>query len=642
MGTIFKHIFEPISIGRMELKNRLVMPAMGTRYAAFGGWVSDRLIDYLVERARGGVGLITLEMTAVTFTGRISNYSPGLYDDKLIAGYARLTHAVKKAGARVAVQLAHGGAGSSSAVTGVQPVAPSPVGRLKGESPRELSTGEIETLVEAFAAAAERARKAGFDAVELHMAHGYLIDQFLSPISNRRTDPYGGSLDGRARIALDVLKRTKERVGRDLAVICRITGDQFMPGGFTLQESKRVSKMLQDAGADAIHVTGGSIETTYMSAPPMAVPEGCLVFLAEETKKVLDVPVITVGKIRTPALAEEIIASGKADLVAIGRGLIADPEFARKAYENRADEIRPCISCNNPQCHGRTSRNLDLGCTVNPAVGRETNLKVHQTQDPKKVLVIGAGPAGLEAARILALRGHRPVLCEKTSQLGGQLRLGCVPPYKEEVKRLIDYFSSQMKKLKVDLIMEGEVTSRLLSELRPDVVIIATGGRASVPSIKNVEKFASNAMDVLAGKTRIGKKVVVIGGGDVGCETAEYLARKGCEVTILEMMAEPGTEYIWWAKKLLYDRLADLNVNLLTSSKVIEIEKGSVSYEREGVKNRIDSVDTIVFSTGLEAEREIASLIEKSNIEFFVIGDARNPKNISSAIREGFEVASKI
>ena len=642
METIFKHIFEPISIGRMELKNRLVMPAMGTRYAEFGGWVSDRLIDYLVERARGGIGLVTTEMTAVTFTGRISNYSPGLYDDKLIAGYARLTHAVKRAGARVAVQLAHGGAGSSSMVTGVQPVAPSPVGRLKGESPRELDIGEIENLVEAFAAAAERALRAGFDAVELHMAHGYLIDQFLSPISNRRTDQYGGSLEGRAKIALDILKRTKQRVGRDLAVICRITGDQFMQGGFTIQESKIVSKMLQDAGADAIHVTGGSIETIYMSAPPMAVSEGCLVFLSEETKKVVNIPVITVGKIRSPALAEEIIASGKADLVAIGRGLIADPEFATKAYENRADEIRPCISCNNPQCHGRTSRNLDLGCTVNPAAGRETNLKIEQTQAPKKVLIIGAGPAGLEAARISALRGHHAILCEKTSQLGGQLHLGCVPPYKEEVKRLIDYFTSQMKKLNVELKMESEITPRLLSELSPDVVIIATGGRALLPSIKNVETFAISAMDVLAKKVNTGRKVVIIGGGDVGCEAAEYLARNGCEVTILEMMAEPRTEYTWWAKKLLYDRLADLNVNLLTSSKVIEIEKGSVSYEREGIKNRIDSVDTIVFSTGLEAERGIVSLIEKSKFEFFVIGDARNPKNISSAIWEGFEVASKI
>lgn len=627
-------------MGPLTLANRLVMPAMGTRYADFGGWASDQLTGYLCERSIGGAGLVTVEMTAVTFAGRISNYSPGMYHDRLIPGWKKLTRSVKAAGAKVAVQLAHGGSGSGSAATGVQAVAPSSIARLKGEVPRELTVKEIDLLVEAFASAAGRAQQAGFDAVELHMAHGYLIDQFLSPLTNRRTDAYGGDVERRSKFALDILRRCKETAGKGLAVICRLTGDQFMEDGLGIEDSKIIAKMLEKAGADAVHVTGGSLETIYMSAPPMAVSEGCLVPLAQEIKKVVKVPVIAVGKIRDPYSAEEILRSGKADMVAIGRGMIADPFFVKKASEDRSEEIRPCISCNNPQCHGRTAKNLDMGCVVNPVVGRELELKIEKAGAPKKVLIIGAGPAGLEAARVLSLRGHRVVVCEKDSAVGGQLRFGCVPPYKEEIRKLIRYYEVQLKTLQVDLRTGSEVTPQVVNTLAPDTVIVATGGKYRLPDVKNIERYAVNAGAVLAKAVPVGQTVVIIGGGDVGCETAEYLARKGKKVTVLEMMPEPPSEYLWWTKKLQTDRLSELNVQLITSAKAVAVEKGVVRYERGGISHRIESVDTIVIAAGMEANADLTSRIP--GVPCHVIGDAKQPGNIGSAIRQGFETALTI
>jgi NADPH-dependent 2,4-dienoyl-CoA reductase/sulfur reductase-like enzyme len=389
-------------------------------------------------------------------------------------------------------------------------------------------------------------------------------------------------------------------------------------------------------------VTGGNIETIYMSAPPMAISEGCLVHLAEQVKTAIEIPVIAVGKIRTPALADEIIKTGKADLVAVGRGLIADAEFPKKAFDNRAAEIRPCISCNNPQCHGRTIKNLDMGCLVNPVVGRERRSYLKKTGKPKKILIAGAGPAGLEAARVSALRGHHPILCEKASGIGGQLRFGCVPPHKEEIQRLINYYSVQLETLNVELKTDCEVTSQLINELNPDAIFIAGGGKYSIPDIKNVRSNTVFAADVLSQKVNVGETVAIIGGGDVGCETAEYLAQKGKQVTILEMMPEAASEYMWWSKKLLYDRLIEYAVSFMISTKVIEVGKGYAIYERGGILNRIDAIDTFILATGLEANNDIESLIESLGIPYYVMGDSRNPGNISTAIREGFEVALMI
>jgi len=634
-----KLLFTPVKIGQMKLKNRLVMPPMGTRYSAFGGWVTERLIQYYVERARGGVGLIIVENAGVTLTGRGSHHTLGIYDDRLIPGLRKLSYAVQEAGAKVAIQLAHSGAGATSAVMGVQPVAPSPIPRFQGEVPRELSIDEIEDLIKAFAHAARRAKEAGFNAVELHMAHGYLLNQFLSPLTNKRTDKYGGDITGRARFALEVLQRVKETVGDEFPVLCRLSADEFVKGGLTLEESRIIAKMLEDAGADAIDVTGGIAETFYMSAPPMALPAGCLVHLAEGIKEAVSVPVIAVGKIRDPLLAERILREEKADLVAVGRGLIADPEFPTKAVEGRFDDIRPCISCNRPECHGRLSRGLDLNCLVNPAVGRETTFRLRPAERPRKILVAGGGPAGMEAARIAALRGHQVILCEKSDQLGGQFILAAVPPHKEEISKFTGYLIRQLNRLGVEIRLNCAVSAGMVEEMRPDAVIAATGAVPLIPEIDGARANAVTAWDVLAGKVMVGSEVVVVGGGDIGCEVGEYLARQGRQVTILEMLPEAAPELVWWTRKLLFDRLAAYGVQVLTKARVVAIEKDRVVYDRDGITNNLEWIDTVVLAVGAVPNNELVAELRDRGMEVYPVGDCVEPRTGVEAIREGFEVA---
>lgn len=642
MATVYKHLFQPARIGRLELKNRIVMPAMATRYAAYGGRVTRRLVEYYLRRARGGAGLIVVEHAAVTFTGRSSNYSLGIYHDRLIVGLKELTRAVKGAGAKVAVQLAHAGAGASSSVTGVQPVAPSSVPRFHGQTPLEISIEQIGQLIQAFAAATRRAVEAGFDAVELHMAHGYLIDQFLSPLTNKRNDHYGGNLSGRARFALETLERTIEAAGRDFPVICRITGDQFVPGGLHLEDSRALARMLEQGGAAALHVTGGTIENVYLSAPPMAVPGGGLLPLAEDIKRSVNVPVIAVGKIRNPESAEQILTEGRADLVALGRALIADPELPKKALEHRGLQIRPCISCNNPQCHGRIHLDLGAGCTVNPLAGRELETGLEPAHEPKKVLIVGAGPAGLEAARDCALRGHQVVLCEKAPQPGGQILLAALPPHKAEMGKLLDYYRSQLEELKVETLFNCSVTRNLLEEKDPDLVLVATGAKANSPPIPGAVHHAVHALEVLAGRVKVGRSVVIVGGGEIGCETAEYLAQKGAEVTVLEMTNLFASNYIWWAQKLLLDRLAELQVNLLPEAKVMEIKEDRVIFQRGGLLETVAPVDTVVLAAGMQPQTDLVPLLEDMGLDYRMIGDCKEPRNAAWAIREGFEAARAI
>lgn len=639
MPKDYSHLFKEIKIGSLNITNRIVMPAMATKFAAYGGSVTAKMINYYEKRAEGGVGLIIVENAAVLFSGRSSNYSLGIYDDSLLPGLQKLTNAVHNAGAKVALQLAHAGAGASSNVTNIQPVAPSAVPRFHGETPLEISPKQIALIIEAFAAAADRAVRAGFDAVEIHMAHGYLIDQFLSPISNRRIDGYGGDIKGRARFALEILNRIVAQLGQNYPVICRITGDQFQMGGFELNDSRMLAKMLEQKGASALHVTGGSIETVYYSAPPLAIPAGCLLPLAEEIKKSVGIPVIAVGKIRGPEEAERVLSDHQADLVAMGRALIADPELPRKSKRGETRCIRPCISCNNPQCHGRLYQDLGIGCTVNATVGRERQTSISKTAEPKKILVAGAGPAGLEAARVSALRGHKVVICEKRDRIGGQLFLASLPPHKSELTKLLDYYNEQIKLLKIRLLTNCELDSELLSSQKPDKVLVATGSRSLLPPIDGAKEYTTSALEALREKVSVGKNIVIIGGGDIGCETAEFVAQKGNRVTVLEMTNLFARNYIWWAKKLLMDRLAELKVNLVTSAKVVRIKKHRVDYVRGGYLETVEPVDTILLATGLISDRAVVSVLENANTEYKVIGDCNTPRDVSWAVREGFEAA---
>ncbi len=638
MPNATRHLFAPITIGSMQLKNRVVMPPMGTRYPSFGGTVTQRLIDYYVERARGGVGLIIVHFASINLEGISSLYPLGIWNDSFVPGLRDLVRAIHGAGAKAAIQLAHAGGQTTYAVTRRPLVAPSAVPGIGRETPRALTTDQIGEVTEAFCQAARRTEEAGFDAIELHMAHGYLLNQFLSPLFNRRTDAYGGDLAGRARLPLEVLRQVRQTTGDRLPILCRLNADDGVPASLVLSEACAIAVMLEQAGAAAIDVSAGIGESFGLSIPNMADPPGTLVPYAAAIKAVVKVPIITVGKLQDPLVAEEILASGKADLIAVGRGLIADPDWALKAAEGRLDEIRPCLTCNRPECHGRTLRQLNMGCVVNASVGREALFRLSPATHPKKLLVAGGGAAALEFARVAALRGHKVILCEQASSLGGQLALAAAPPHKSDIQKLTNYLKGEVHRLGVEVRLGCPVTPELVARLAPDAVVVATGARPLVPNIPGAAECAVTAWDVLAAGAPAGRHAVVVGGGDVGCETAEYLAAQGQQVTIVEMLPDVATELAAWTRRRLLDRLMAADVEILAQTRVVAIQPGRVLYDRGGMSGEIAPVDSVVMACGVLPNRELAESLREIGLPIHVIGDALKPRNLADAIREGFEL----
>ncbi len=635
-------LFQPIDIRGLTLKNRIVMPPMGTRYPTYAGVATPKLTRYYLERARGGVGLIIVQFATVSPEGVSSLYPLGIWDGSFVPALRELVAQLHGAGARVAIQLAHAGGSANSAFTRRPVVAPSAVPAMGREVPRELTREGIDRLVDAFAAAARRAVEAGFDAVELHMAHGYLLNQFLSPLFNRRTDQYGGSLEARARFPLEVLRQTREVVGDEIPILCRLSADDAVEGGLTLPEAQTVAAMLEREGADVIDVTAGIGESFEVSAPPMAIPPGSLVPYAAAIKRVVKLPVVAVAKLHDPRMAEQVLAEGKADLIAVGRGLIADPQWARKAAEGRFEEIRPCLTCTRPECHGRVFQQVEMGCTVNAAVGREAQFDLTPPAQPRTILVVGGGPAGMEAARVAAMRGHRVMLCEQGEALGGQLWLAAAPPYKSDMEKIIRYLSQQMEKQAVEVRLGCTVTPEMVSQLAPDAVVVATGAVPLWPPIPGAREHAISAWDVLSGKVQAGNRVVVVGGGDVGCETAEFLAARGRQVSILEMLADVAMELVPWTRRMLLDRLVSQGVEILIQARVTAIERDRVLFERRGVAGELTPVDSVVLACGALPRSELAEQLQPASAAVYTIGDAERPGNLATAIRAGFELGATI
>jgi len=637
----FGSLFSPIKINTMVVKNRIFMPPMCTDYATIKGEVTDRLIAYYVERAKGGAGLITVEFTSVHPKGKVFEHMTGIYDDGMIPGYEELTDAVHKAGAKIAIQLSHAGRRSHSAIIGEVPVAPSPIPRLNGEVPRELMVEEIPGLVQNFVKAAGRAKKAGFDGVVIHMAHGYLIHQFLSPLSNRRQDEYGGDPARRSRFAIEILRGVRKELGKDFPIWARVCGDECLPGGIDLTQSKAIAKKLEENGIDAIDVSVGTHETNHITLAPSSVPPGFLVHLSKGIKEVVQVPVGIIGRIHDPVLAEAILAEKKADFISIGRGLIADPELPNKALQGRLEEIRPCTSC-NLGCADRMYRQLDISCMVNPMVGREIDFRIEPASKKKRVLIVGGGPAGLEAARVAALRGHEVILYEKEKKLGGQLNLAKMPPGKTEFGKLVAYYEHQMKKLKVHIVHE-DVNKEEIKKVKPDVIVIATGGKPNIPDglAINSDRICT-AWEILQGKKISGKKVVMVGGGLIGCETAEVLLDQGKKVTILEMLDTVAADMSPRARKLLLDKLEGGGVEIIKEARVQEISGTEIKYERVGLKQKIKGFDHAVLALGTAPERTLLNKLGKINIPVFSIGDCQTPRRTMEAIREGFDLSIEL
>ncbi|MEW6398878.1 MAG: FAD-dependent oxidoreductase [Bacillota bacterium] len=485
--------FQPFRLGPVTLRNRVVMPAMTTRLAAADGSVTDELVAYYEARARGGAGLITVEMASPDPGGRHREREVGVCDDRYVNGLARLVRVLKQHGSAVFVQLGHAGSRSPADVCGGDPVGPSLVTHRVLEKgwhvvrARALNVREIEMLADSFARAAVRARQAGFDGVEIHAGHGYLLGQFLSPLDNHRTDAYGGSLENRARFVLEVLARCRESLGPDFPIVLRITADEFAPGGITLPEAINVCVWAADAGASAIHVSAGSYNSPspHAMTPPMTSPYGTFVSFAREVKKAVRVPVIAVGRIHRPELADEIIERGWADLIAVGRALIADPEWPLKAQAGAWEDIRPCLSCN--RCREEMMAG-QIRCSVNPWVGRERGWCPRPAECARRILVVGGGPAGLELARSLALKGHRVELWERRPELGGQLLLAARAPMfqnveadEETIRGFVLWLVRRVRAEGVKVRTGTAGTTANIRAAQPEVVVVATGARHRFP-----------------------------------------------------------------------------------------------------------------------------------------------------------------
>lgn len=646
-------LFSPIRIGSMELKNRIAMAPITTNWAPADGTIPDRIIDYLEARARGGVGLIILETVTIDENFPYIVNSLGLWSDALIPSFAKLVDRLHAHGAKVAPQISHPGPESFSILKGIQPVGPSPtLGKYHGQICRELSSEEIQKIAEQYGDAARRAREAGCDAMELHAAHRYMLaGSFLSPLRNKRTDAYGGSADGRLKFVLEIMESIRAKAGPDFPVIVRISGDEYLPGGRDLNETQYLAPKLVEAGVNALEISGGvQPELFWRIIPPTGTPLGINVAAAAAVKQVVDIPIITVGRIANPRLAEHILKTGQADMVAMGRALLADPELPNKAAEGRFDDIAPCTGC-TCGCVHRQMQVQPMTCVINPSVGREKEMAIVPTETPKKVVVVGGGPGGMEAARVAAIRGHRVTLVEKDATLGGQLRLACVPPTTQELGLWVRYLSGQLEKAGVEVRMNTEATPALIAEMKPDVVIVASGGEELVPPIPGADGGrVTSAGALLGGEKAIPNgKVLVIGGGMIGCHVADFLADRGdersgagVEVTIVDMLEDISPEMPALPRMLLMPRLREKGVRAITSAVVKEITEEGVVIDKGGQREALGPFDHIVIACGTRSADHLSGEIGDPQPEVHVIGDAKQPRTALEAIAEAAEVARAI
>jgi 2,4-dienoyl-CoA reductase (NADPH2) len=634
-----KFLFEPIKVGSLTVKNRIVMPTVTTGFSV--GPVTEQLRDYFVERAKGGVGMIFVGISGIE---KELKYSIDVSSDDTIPGLRGLAQAIKAKGARAALQAWHPGRYEFTWITGRKPVSASDVAStLAGtEKPRSLTVSEIEKIEEEYAQAALRAKKAEFDAIEFIGSAGYLISQFLSPATNKRTDGYGGKIENRVRFPLEIVERTKKLVGESYPITFRLSGEELIPGGNGLEETRVIAKKLEDAGVVAFNITAGWHESRVPMIT-MDVPRGGFVYLAEGVKKVLSsAKVIASNRINDPLLADRIISEGRADMVSMGRPLIADPELPRKALEGRFDDIRTCIACNQG-CFDHLFQSSPITCTVNPMVGKEGKIKIEPAKQKKKIVVVGGGPAGLEAAMIAAKRGHNVVLFEKNKNLGGQINLAAVPPHKEELGNIITYIANQIRKLNVKVNLGKEATLELISKEKPDAVVIATGAQPASPNIP-AEKGQTilQAWDVLAGNEPKGKNIVIAGGGGVGCYTAHYLAEmKGKKVTIVEMLDKVANDVGVSSRWILRKELADRGVNIIIQAKLLRIDKDSVVIKK-GDKEESIPADAVILALGANADNKLYGEAKGKFSELYSVGDCVKPRKALEAIHEGFDVGLKV
>ena len=623
-------LFDGIRIGKMVLENRLVMPPLETNLANDDGSVSQRTLDHYERRARGGPGLIVVECTSVDPVHFHRNQL-NISDDRFIDGLSRVAEVIKRHGVRAAIQIQH--PGRQIVLPSVQSVAPSPLAcRAIPRVPRELTIDEIEELVERFAEAVRRARDAGFDAVQFHGAHGYLIAQFMSAWSNKRADRYGGDVYGRATFPLEIIARTREKVGTDYPLIFRFSGDEYVPEGRGIDESKVVARLVEKAGIDAISVSAGTYDSGEWTSQPMLMPRGCLVPLAAEIKSAVGVPVVTVGRIHSPRLAEEILQQGKADLIAMGRPLFADPDLPMKAREGREREIRHCISCNT--CMRSLSDGGPVICLMNPELGREGVPEVKAPQ-PRRVLVVNGGPAGIEAARVAALRGHQVKLWDERPSLGGRWSWLLKP-----------YIASRLKLLAeigVTVELGKTITPQAVARENPEVVIAGRGLKPEIPLIPGMDEIEPvQADDILVEKKEVTGRVVVLGGGSTGFEVTNMLVQRGRQVCIVEEGDSLGVGLEPMTGTMLRRRLVDRGVVFQRRARIIRIAGMTLVFtDEQGTEQQIP-FDHLVLALDWQPEGSLVDSLRGGDYRLIPVGPYQQPVSYVRAFLEGTAVGREI
>ena len=646
---------QPGQIGNLRLKNRIVMAPMGTNYSTTDGLSTQRDCEYYAERARGGVAMIMTEAMIVTETARSHHNSLCCYHDRFIPGLARLVQGIKDHGSHVFGQINHRGALLRRAVLNMEPVGPSDwINPNTGDAVRALRVPEIHELQGLFVAAARRLWLAGYDGVEIHAGNGYLFQQFFTERVNQRTDQYGGTLQNRMRMLLETIDRVKQALP-DLCLVVRLSASEFVEGGYTQEEIIALAQAVEHAGADAIDLSGGSNESPQLSKyciQPPSFARGCLAPVAKPIKEAVKVPVFVAGRIVTPADAEAVLASGSADFVSVGRALYADPHWAVKAFGEVKAPIRECIACN--VCFERLTLEKDVSCVQNPMVGTEfealefaePQLFAPPATPRKRVLVLGAGVAGIEAARVARGRGHEVEVWEKAARVGGQIHLAVAAPDKTEVQPVWDYRWSQLMEMKVPVKCGVDADAAMIKAFRPDFVVVATG---SVPreAPLDTQKLASDisvmhAWDAFNAPERIapGASVTVIGGGMVGVEVADLLRLKGCDIQVLEMQATAANGMARNNKFELLERIAAAGVRVITKCRIENLSERHLTVKiDQAAPTQLAIGDVLIFANGPRSNIDVVEVVEQTGVPYARVGDCHAPGDFLSAIRDGWMVA---